>query len=352
MGVALAVAGLGRTPLPAANALANPTPVRLYIPVDAGRSIEPAALGAPAIAEGAFVSAARGRLARGSAGHLYFVFDADARGQRLPGMILLPSPNLVEVEAIADSGGENTRMEISGRVFQYSGLNYLIVTAPPVVVRTDAPPPPIAPTTPAPPTQPESTSTSEPIAPTPVSEPGTSVSGKLSDDPSIAEIVADLDRAVGTRRDVRLADAGVKGTPPGQPQERVPGTVEGPGSSPPIRPIPGSGGLVGVDADALLTGSVLVSRRGRVVRTGSGLLAFVPDASTGAPGVGPSPIGAGPMTLLPCRTLAAIESRFEADGERTSFTMSGQVFAYRGRVYLLPTFQVPLDKTDIVLPIQ
>ncbi|MBC7771524.1 MAG: hypothetical protein H7210_03400 [Pyrinomonadaceae bacterium] len=79
-------------------------------------------------------------------------------------------------------------------------------------------------------------------------------------------------------------------------------------------------------------GTFIVSRRGRVIRTPGGEWQFAFDSGTSnAPAQEPS------LVLMPCEKLMALEKVSEKHGEDVTFTMSGQVFVYNGRNYLLPT---------------
>ncbi|MBL8745004.1 MAG: hypothetical protein JNK58_01470 [Phycisphaerae bacterium] len=81
-------------------------------------------------------------------------------------------------------------------------------------------------------------------------------------------------------------------------------------------------------------GITIVSRRGRVVRDG-GELRFVTDSG---PEITDRPEPA--MVLMPCMNLGMLENVANRRGERAAVVMSGRVFAYEGRNYLLPTFFV------------
>ncbi len=82
-------------------------------------------------------------------------------------------------------------------------------------------------------------------------------------------------------------------------------------------------------APLLREGTFLVDRRGSMVRLSTGEWAFFfhPDAESRAD---------RPMLLLPCARLAAMAQIAEADPSHVVM-VSGQVFAYRQRNYLLPT---------------
>jgi hypothetical protein len=55
-----------------------------------------------------------------------------------------------------------------------------------------------------------------------------------------------------------------------------------------------------------------------------------------------------PMILVPCQWLQSMEDIVRDRGERVVFKVSGQVLAYRGLNYLLPTmFTVDFDRGNL-----
>lgn len=105
-----------------------------------------------------------------------------------------------------------------------------------------------------------------------------------------------------------------------------------PGVTPPAS---GSGAPRGVTSAPaqgrlLREGTYLSSRTGRLTRAGNGewLLTFDAD-KTG--------VADAPMVLMPCLNLMAMEKLVEKGGDAISFTVSGQVFVYKGRNHLLPS---------------
>lgn len=81
-------------------------------------------------------------------------------------------------------------------------------------------------------------------------------------------------------------------------------------------------------------GAFIVSRRGRMIHSldgGSRLFVFEAD-SLDAP--------EAPMFLQPCRLLETMEDLVRERGDQVVFTVSGQVHAYRGANYLLPTMMI------------
>jgi hypothetical protein len=78
-------------------------------------------------------------------------------------------------------------------------------------------------------------------------------------------------------------------------------------------------------------GSLLPARQGQLVRARSGEMIFVPSAA----GEGSRPEPA--MVLLGCQRLSQLDSAAAAPGFTGKVVLSGQVFVYRDRHYLLPT---------------
>ncbi len=337
LGAAGLAVGQGVSPTPTGP---QPLPVRPVVPgtlrEELGIDRSPALL-----REGAFVSSARGVPAKGKSGRWYVVFDEDARGRKMPPMVVLPSQYLAAMERIASrmSGEEATRARImvTGQVMAYQGHNYLLPTAPPILETTipsTAPEVPIAeqaqetpqPETPQPETrQPdaEHSDIDQPNAEEPgdASVPATP-SPTPADGPSIERIIGELDRALGTRRV----------TNPTTAADREAGAAE----------VAASGGTpAGTRPAGFMTG-----RRGRVMRMGGGEAVFVVDTGT------VSEVAEPPMTLLPCTNLSMIEALAERMGESATFTISGQVTVYQGRNYLLATTFTVNRKSDQVIPNQ
>lgn len=56
--------------------------------------------------------------------------------------------------------------------------------------------------------------------------------------------------------------------------------------------------------------------------------------------------------MLPYQNLASLENYSDSMGETASFTLTGELHAYEGRKYLLPTMFLVNKATDLVLPTQ
>lgn len=89
-------------------------------------------------------------------------------------------------------------------------------------------------------------------------------------------------------------------------------------------------------------GEFIVNRRGRLVRTGDGAIPiFSFDADT-------DKAAETPVFIMPCRLLQNMEDLTARHGQDMVFVVSGQVFAYRGGNYLLPTMMKPaIDKGNL-----
>lgn len=91
----------------------------------------------------------------------------------------------------------------------------------------------------------------------------------------------------------------------------------------------------------LREGTFITNRRGRLTRGASGDLLFTFDADARGK-------GEAPMSLLPCMNLASMEKVVDRGGDGITFTLSGQVFVYKGRNYVLPTlYQVNRRSGDV-----
>jgi len=115
-------------------------------------------------------------------------------------------------------------------------------------------------------------------------------------------------------------------TPPKPAQRAVPSI------QPPVMDAPG---LSGTDFSLPVKrfypeGTLLPARQGQVVRARTGDLIFVPTAM----GKGPAEPA---MVLMGSQKLSQLEAAAAAPGFEGGVTLSGQVFVYRDRHYLLPT---------------
>lgn len=120
-----------------------------------------------------------------------------------------------------------------------------------------------------------------------------------------------------------------------QPRSVVPGQPSAADAVPGLgrRDLAGGGGLI-------REGAFLVDRRTVIIEAPTGEFIAV---------FGTAPESDPPMVLLPGRTLSGIEQLMRASPSRISATISGEVTAYEGRNYLMPTLY-RLETTDSAQP--
>lgn len=89
-------------------------------------------------------------------------------------------------------------------------------------------------------------------------------------------------------------------------------------------------------------GTVLVSKRARLVRLpgAGGQFGATIDNDTNSP-------AELPMVLLPCRALERLEAVASWRGEDTAFLLSGRVYTYDGRNFVLPVLVQVQRETDV-----
>lgn len=97
--------------------------------------------------------------------------------------------------------------------------------------------------------------------------------------------------------------------------------------------LPGAPSVTETRGRLLREGTFLTSRRGRMVRSSTGEWVYTFDSD--AQGQSDPP-----MILMPCLNLMAMERLAERGGDALTFSVSGQVFVYHGKNYLLPSLYV------------
>ena len=80
------------------------------------------------VREGTVLVSRRGHIRRTGGGAYIFIFDADAEGKSDPPMVLLPCMLLERLEQYSWRAGDKAVVLMSGRVYTYHGLNYLLPT--------------------------------------------------------------------------------------------------------------------------------------------------------------------------------------------------------------------------------
>lgn len=282
-----------------------PTVTPIAVGARAGDPILPDGLpSGPLLREGTFLVRRSGALVRASTGEWVVAFQPGPNGVGLPPMVLLPCAETERIESEVEGVGRPVAIEVTGEVYAYASRNYLLPTMSRLALieeltgRTSPP---------AGPADPDEQTTDEPDESGSFLDP---IPERPADDPRVMELLGELERghAATPRRSVRERNAGQDAQPAATPAH-------------------GDGRLI-------------VRKRGRLVRLGSGQWAFASD--TGFAGAQP-----GPIPLLPSMTLAAIEGAASWSGEALSIEVSGRLFQYRGRTLLLPTAYVLVRTSDL-----
>ena len=104
------------------------------------------------------------------------------------------------------------------------------------------------------------------------------------------------------------------------------------------------GGAAAVEAgevELIQEGTQVVARRGRMSRGPRGTWWYTFDADAQG-------LADPPMVLLPCLLRERMERYAERSGGRAAMLLSGRVFQYEDRNYILPTmFQIPRERTAL-----
>lgn len=233
--------------------------------------------------EGAFFAGVAGRIRRDDSHGLWvFTPERPADSTRpLAEFVLLPCAKLEQMQRSVEAlRQQEVLFEVTGRVLVFEQRNYLLPLSASLLDRTAPGAPTTSPATPPP---------GEPAAP-----PSTPTDA--------ATLIRDLKTDVPI---VRSLAAETTDAPAGQP------------SAEPAAP-PRS------------DGTLIFSRRGTVMRTPEGGWRFVFAADA-------SGLADPPMTILPCLLLEQLRDLLRQRPQPPTILMSGEVLAYRGRNFLLPT---------------
>jgi hypothetical protein len=248
---------------------------------------------APMRREGSFIMRQRGSLVKLPGGEKAFIFHKDASGQAERPMVLLPCLALQSMEQIAGERSEQTVFLITGQVYAYYNVNYLLPTA--SLVAGIAEPAP-KPTTPDP----------KATAPAP----------STLKDPSVQDLIRELETQHDRPRTLSSAPAA------------KPAEVTSPAAKP--------------STDLAPEGSTISRRRGRVVRLSQGEWGFAVDNSAN----GNAPLD-GVLVINPCMMLQRMEDWAAQLGDNATLQLSGRIYQYQGRNYILPTMYQVTPPSDI-----
>lgn len=147
---------------------------------------------------------------------------------------------------------------------------------------------------------------------------------KPANDPPVEDIIKDLQKPANERKTVMPDKPAATPTTPGA----VPAPAAPTANAAPARVRTVEAGK----SKIVREGTFIVSRKGRLVRATSGDWTFAFDSDTQQQ-AGNDPT----MNILPCEKLMAMERVAEKHGEAVSYTVTGQVFVYHGRNFLMPT---------------
>ncbi|UCD75568.1 MAG: hypothetical protein JSV91_01360 [Phycisphaerales bacterium] len=244
-------------------------------------------------------------------------FHVSRENSDAPGHVLtmLPSTILGEMVVIVDSSPQaRVVFEATGEVFVYRGRNYFLPTHPPRLLRHED-----SERAPAP--APEDVSDAGRNAD---QAEGTADAAGTGEGDSVEDIMRRLDEAVG-----EIA-------PPSAPAAFTDGAESTDRSR---TSMTGGGGAR--QENLLREGTVVLSRRGRLRRDSGGAWVFVFDAdATG--------LADPPLTLLPCLLLERMENYVRRAGDNAPTLLSGHVYVYEGRNYLMPTvYRIPRERANL-----
>lgn len=260
--------------------------------------------------EGTFLSKRAGRLVKASTGDVVFVPARDSKGKGEAPMVVLPTQALSRLEAAPGVFAETSSVVISGEVYVYFDRQYLLPTAYSVerqIVDTTT----TTPTTPTPPT-------AQPASAKADSKPSTAA------DPAVADLIQDLETKRGSAKAPEISTKQAAAAESAEQLEK--GKTDMRASAP-------SGALTN-------EGSVLFNKRARLTRVATGplMVSFDGDSASAAPAA---------MVLLRCRMAQKLDELAASRGDDLVVQVSGRVFVYGGRNYLLPTLAQVVPKGDV-----
>ncbi|MGI9013949.1 MAG: hypothetical protein ACR2GY_06835 [Phycisphaerales bacterium] len=256
--------------------------------------------------EGSYLAGAVGRLAfDDKAGAWMFTLEQqtgstadDAAAPR--SFALLPCSKLSQMQQSVESTDLEVIFEMTGRIYVYEGKNYVLPLSAPRVQRY---------------VEPEPSSDAEQsasLAPPRANDPDDADARDGADansGDSTEAIIQSMRQRIPVSRSFRTENESA------EPAAREPGTA---------------GSTSDAQQDLASEGTILLRRRGTVSRSsdGSWRFSFAADAHG---------LDDPPMILLPCLLLQDIAQNVQRRPERVSFILSGEVYTYRSRSYLLPT---------------
>ena len=269
---------------PASTAPGTPAEPSIVEPTEVPPAPENLETPPPLLREGGFLLEAKGTLHHDADTDRWnFRLAPEDADDPVHELTLLPCTLLANLQQLIESMPQREiTFDLTGQVFVYRRRNYLLPTHAPRLVDYVAPSRP----------------------PDDAGPPG-------RDDDSADSILRHLDRAVG-------------------PVVRSPRAT----ADTPARTASGKRAM-------LPPGTVIVRRRGWMVRTPGGAWTFVFGSDA-------SGLDDPPMILLPTLLLQDMERHAQRSGPASPLLLSGRVYRYHGRNYLLPTmYQIPRNHTTL-----
>ncbi len=250
--------------------------------------------------EGSVLTQTTGVLRRNADGQWVFVITMpDVQKQQIE-LILLPNSTLEEMQRIAESiEDRELAFETTGEVFVYQNRNYLLPTHAPHLIET------------------RNVVEPEPAQSQPADEATTpdDEADVAEEDDSIESIMQRLEERSGPIARSSADDR--------------------PATSQPI------GQMAAANNSTLREGMTLVDRRGHITRGSQGAWMFVFDAD--AEGLADPPV-----RILPCMMLERMQEYARLRSNIAPMLLSGRVFEYQGRRYVLPTlYRIPRTRTPM-----
>jgi len=253
--------------------------------------------------EGSAVARVLGDLAQDPDEQLWLFrpLEPEAGGLRRE-FVLMPSPVLEDMLQTVRVAAAPVQFEVTGRVFIYRGRNFLLPDFAPTVMRFDA-------------AAGETPKQTDRAQPTPNGEDKFVAPEMAKPDPRARRTKrVDADDAAVDALEKRLEERVGRAPAPAPRPASTQG--DGAGSGKPLAPVP--------------SGTRITQRLGRMSRDPqAGSWRFVPTQVTGS--------GDPSIELLPCLLLEKLEDTAREGDAAPAILISGTVYAYEGRSYLLPT---------------
>ncbi len=244
------------------------------------------------------------------------------REEQTPAMTALPeemrmAPNsfLTEIEQVIEATpNQRITLELTGETLVYQRQNYLLLRAPGRVIGLER-------------IEDEGTGRGDALEEAPDEVRSSPRGGRTA-----AEVMRELESESGPLHRVPIV--------PRAPEDRDRAEVVSGDDNEPV-----GGTTAGADRERDMRqwreGTMLMQRRGRIVREESGRWQFVLDADV-------QNLADPPLTLVPCLLLERIERFARQAGPTAAVLISGEVFVHGGRTYLLPSaFQLPRERTPL-----